>query len=133
MTKLPKPVLISIFLVMCGLLFFVICLIRTLYGQRVVFEELEFFVILGIIGFLGMLLGITFILPFKTWTSENFVDRQENVITINKLIMNLYEKKMMLKQQIPALNDLPDCVQVVISPHKILISDNRKTEKMKRG
>lgn len=93
--------------------------------------EDEFYILFGFFGILGILTGIAFILPFKTWTTEDFVEQQNNLISINKLIIGLYEQKCKLKIQTPALDKIPDSVQVVISEHKIILENRKKTEKIK--
>ena len=119
MYKLPKGVLIIIFLLICGLLFSIICLIRTLYGKNISFSEIEYFIIISIIGFLAFLAGIAFILPFQSWTIETLVLRLDNVITINALLINLQRRKIELIEKDPILQKIPDTVRVIISEHEV--------------
>lgn len=113
MYKLPKPVLIFIFLVFLSLLFFVIKLIRLNYGAKIELLEEEFYLIFGIVSFVSCITGICFIFTFKSWTVEELVDRMDNPIKINSTIIALQARKIQLKSEIP------DHVRVVIESHEI--------------
>lgn len=119
MQKLPKYVLAIIFLLICGLLFSVICLIRTLLGAEIKLNELQYYVIFGVTSFISFLAGMAFIYPQKAFTIENFVLRMNNVRMINSTIINLQQKKIELIIRDPVLSKIPDTVEVVITKHKI--------------
>ena len=119
MQKLPKYVLIIIFILICGLLFSIICLIRSLFREKIELTENQFYIIFFIIAVTSFLAGIAFTRPQKSWTLDNFIDKINNVLIINTALINLQQKKLEIIERDPVLSKLPDNVEVIITRHKI--------------
>jgi hypothetical protein len=119
MQKLSKPILIIIFLFICGLLGCIVFFVRTFFGSDITLTENQYYILFSIIAFISFLAGIAFMKPQKSWTIENFIVRMNNIITINTTIINLYRKKMELVSRNPELKKIPDSVKVTITSTEI--------------
>ena len=125
MSKLPKIAKITFFILLMGLLFFILTLLRTVFVAEIgneyvlTFSELQYFVVFGFVTIISFFVGIVFIYNFKTWTTEDFIERQDNPVTINKLLLGLYERKCDLIIKTPELKKIPDSVKIIITEHDI--------------
>lgn len=79
MIKIPKTALIIIFILLIGLCFFIMVLIKNCFtenGYSIVFDtDWMFFVAFGISGFVCFLLGVFFVSFHQPWTLYNFIQR----------------------------------------------------------
>lgn len=129
MHRFQKGIRFLIFILFLGLLFFVLTLIRTAYtshmsdGYKLLFTEIEFYIVFGIVSIVAICLGLILPSQFRSWTHETFVERQSNIITINKLIISLHQRKAELLIKTPVLKEIPDPVQVFISSKKLDFND----------
>lgn len=100
MYKMPIGLKISIFVLLFGLQTGIYNLILALKGN-LIFTVPEFQIIFFIVAGVGTLLGIFFINIFRSWTPEMMIDKMDNVIKINNLILALQQRKFDLKSEIP--------------------------------
>ena len=109
MYKMPIGLKIVIFIllviIMIGL-FNLILAFKTSQTNNLTFEIGEFNTIFLFISIIGILLGIFFLNIFRSWTPEILIEKMENVISINNLILGLQMKKIMLILKNPELKQI---------------------------
>lgn len=134
MIKLPKSIKIIILLFLIALLYCLLVLINTIFkenksdGYYLSFTELQFYVSFGFVVIISFFFGImaVSVLIQAAWTTEDFIERQENPITINKLILGLYQKKHDLFVRNPELKKIPDSIKVIITHGEIIDTCKKK-------
>ena len=78
MIRIPKTALCVIFVLLIGLCFFTMTIIRNCfaYNYQVIFDsDLMFYIAFGISGIICFLLGIFFVSFHQPWTLYNFIQR----------------------------------------------------------
>lgn len=103
-------------------LFNLILALKTNQDHDMSFTKIEFEIIFLFIALSSILSGIFFINIFRSWSPEMLVEKMENIVTINNLILSLQQKKILLIEQTPILKQL-DTIKVNI---------NDKTERIKK-
>lgn len=127
MYKMPVGLKIVIFILLVLIeigLFNLILAFKTSTTNNMTFDKLEFNMIFLFISVVGILSGIFFINIFRSWTPELLIEKMENVVIINSLILSLQQKKIMLIMATPELKQL-DTLQVAV--------DSDPTEITKKG
>lgn len=105
-------IFILMLLVQIGL-FNLILAFKTVTTNNMTFSRIEFNIVFFIVSSTGTLLGIFFLNIFRSWTPESIVEKMENIVSINNLILSLQQKKILLINKTPTLKNI-DSIQVYI-------------------
>ncbi len=115
MYKLPKPIIVFIFFLLCALQFFFMILIKLIYLKGILkMTEIEYYIVFGIISIVAIFLGMFFVNMFRAWTVEELASRMDNIIEINNAIIRLQQRKAEID-----CGKIKDTIKVLITPHEI--------------
>jgi hypothetical protein len=116
MRKLPiglKVTLIIFLLMLQMCIMFFLFSIKTTNNYNIDLTQFEYYFIFAIISLTAFLLGVIYSSSMTSWSIDSLIEKADNIITINNIIIALQGRKSLIKSSVP------DPLEIVMKSYSI--------------